>query len=98
MRKTIVRSIVASTVKSSNVLFVKGVPTITENAPIVVSGKVDEKQALKEVRKAYGESAQVTEISAVNDVYEISVEDFMRYAKKVEPKPEGEGASADQSN
>jgi hypothetical protein len=86
MRKTIVRSIVASTVKSSNVSFVKGQPVIVENAPIVVNGKIDEKQALKEVRKTYGETAQITEITEVNDVYEISVEDFMKYATKVDPK------------
>lgn len=89
MRKTIVRTITATTINSSNITFIAGKPIITENKPITVNGTIDEPKALKEVRKAYGEKAQITDTTEVNDVYEISVEDFMKYATKVvEPTPE----------
>jgi hypothetical protein len=89
MRKTIVRTITATTIESANVKFEKGKPVVTANAPIVLNGIVAEDKALKEVRKAYGETAQVTNTSQVDDVYEISVEDFIKYAKKVvAPTPE----------
>jgi hypothetical protein len=89
MRKTIVRTIVASTINSANVSFANGKPEVKDNAPIVVNGTIEEVKAVKEVRKAYGETAYVTGINEVNDVYEISVEDFMKYATKViAPTPE----------
>lgn len=84
MRKTIVRSITETTVKSAVITFVKGQPIAKENKPIVVNGVIGEDKALKEVRKAYGETAYVTEINSIDNVYEISVEDFIKYAKIVE--------------
>jgi len=82
-RKTIVRTITATTIKSVNVMFTAGKLDSKENKDITVNGTVDQDQATKIVRKAYGQSAQVTELTEVNDVYEISVEDFMKNAKKV---------------
>jgi hypothetical protein len=96
MRKTIVRTITATTIKSANVVFEKGKPVAKDNNPITVNGVIAEDKALKEVRKAYGETAQVTEITSVDDVYEISVEDFIKYAKKVvtpTPEQKQEGAT-----
>jgi len=84
MRTTITRTITATTIKSANVTFVKGVPTVTENLPLTINGIVAEDKALKEVRKVYGATAQVTDTMEVNDVYEISVDDFIKYATKVE--------------
>lgn len=83
MRKTIVRTITATTIESANVTFANGKPVVTPNEPIIMSGVVGEEKALKEVRKVYGNTANVTEVKAVNDVYEISVEDFIKNAKKV---------------
>lgn len=89
MRKSIVRTITATTINSANVSFEKGAPIVKENAPLTVNGVIAEDKALKEVRKAYGATAQVTGLSEVNDVYEISVEDFIKYSKKViAPTPE----------
>jgi hypothetical protein len=89
MRKTIVRTITASTIESVIVKFEKGKPVVTANPPITLNGIVTEDKAMKEVRKAYGATAQVTEIKSVDAVYEISVEDFMKNAKKVEtPSPD----------
>jgi hypothetical protein len=89
MRKTIVRTITATTIESAKITFEKGLPVVTPNAPITVNGVIAEDKALKEVRKEYGENAQVTAITSIDNVYEITVEDFMKYAKKVEnPTPE----------
>jgi hypothetical protein len=84
-RKTMVRTITATTINSSNVKFEKNAPVVTANEPITITGIVDEDKALKAVRKAYGQTAQVASIVQVDDVYEMSVADFMKYAKKVDP-------------
>lgn len=95
MRKSIVRTITATTIESANVKFEKGVPVVVANSPIVVNGVIAEDKATKEVRKAYGANAQVTELKQVDAVYEISVEDFIKYAKKVEqPTPEQKSKGA----
>jgi hypothetical protein len=96
MRKTIVRTITASTIESANVTFEKGKPVVKANEPLTVNGIIKEDKALKEVRKAYGELAQVTSINSVDAMYEISVEDFIKYATKVEqPTAEQQEASKD---
>lgn len=89
MRKTIVRTITATTIESAVVTFKNGKPEVTPNNPLTVNGVVDEDKALKAVCKEYGKKSQVTAITSVDDMYEISVEDFMKHAKKVEkPTPE----------
>jgi hypothetical protein len=96
MRKTIVRTITATTIESAIVTFEKGKPVVKANAPLTINGVVAEDKALKEVRKAYGANAQVTEVKSVDDIYEISVEDFIKYAKKVvapTPEQKQEGAA-----
>jgi hypothetical protein len=95
MRKTICRTITATKIESANVTFEKGIPTVTPNSPITFNGNIAEDKALKEVRKTYGNNAQITATSQSEDVYEISVEDFIKYAKKVDmPTPEQiEGAA-----
>lgn len=90
MRKTIVRTITATTIESAKITFEKGKPVCTVNAPIIVNGVIAEDKALKEVRKTYGETSQVTNIVSVDAVYEISVEDFIKYATKVEAEPKEE--------
>lgn len=89
MRKTIVRTITATTIYSANVTFEKGAPVVKENAPLTINGVVNDENALKAVRKEFGAMAQVTNKEEVNDVYEISVSDFIKYATKVvAPTPE----------
>lgn len=84
MRKEIQRTITATTILSSNVVLnSEGVET-TENAPITVNGKISYDKALKLVRKTYGENAQIAVVNSIEDMYEISVEDFLKYATKVE--------------
>jgi len=84
MRNLITRSITATTIKSRNVSFKDGELNEVENAGIVINGVVTGEKALKEVRKIYGSTALVTDIVNVDSMYEISVEDFIKYAKKVE--------------
>lgn len=89
MRKTIIRTITATTIESAIVTFKDGKPSAKNNEPITVNGVIAEDKALKEIRKKYGENAQVTGIKSVDDVYEISVEDFIKNATKVvAPTPE----------
>jgi hypothetical protein len=83
MRKSIMRTITATTIESANVTFKKGLPVVEKNAPITVNGVIAEDKALKEIRKTYGNTAQVTALNEVNDIYEISVEDFIKYATKI---------------
>ncbi len=86
MRKTIVRTITTTTIKSANVVFEKGVPVAKENPVIVLNGTIEGDKVLKEVRKTYGDYAQVIDTKEDSNTYEISVEDFIKYAKIVEPK------------
>jgi hypothetical protein len=84
VRKTIVRSITATTILSGIVTLNEGKPELTDNKPIIVNGVVDDEKALKLVQKSYGATSIVTEKKEDTAVYEISVEDFIKYAKKVE--------------
>jgi hypothetical protein len=96
MRTKITRTITATTISSGNVSFKNGKPIVTPNDPITLNGIIPEDKAIKEVRKAYGATAQVTEIKSVDDVYEINVDDFIKYATKVvapTPEQKQEGAA-----
>ena len=85
MRKTIVRTMATSTIKGFIMKVVDGKPVVETLEPITVMGKVKEKEAIKALREKYGKTAPVT-ISAIEvneETYEISVADFVKYAKKV---------------
>lgn len=86
MRTTITRTITATTIKSGIVAMVKGVPTVTENPILIIMGTLTEEKALKEVRKEYGSLSVVIETNVLDDMYEISVTDFIKYATKVVPE------------
>lgn len=85
MRKTITRTIPTTTIYSGIVKMVNGVPTVTMNDPITANGEIDENKALKLVRKAYDQKSIVTEVVVAENLYEISVEDFLKYATLVPP-------------
>lgn len=86
MRKVITRTITTSTIKSLIFEIKEGKPVLTANAPLQVNGSISNDKALNEARKIYGQNAQLEEVIEKVDTYEISVEDFMKYATKVEPK------------
>ena len=84
MRKSITRTITESTINSASVQLVEGSLQTTANDPIIVSGVIDENKALKKVQKTYGVNSVLTSITKEDATYEISVEDFIKYATKVE--------------
>ena len=85
MRKTIVRTMATSTIKAFTVEMRNGQPVAKALDPITVMGKAKEKDALKAIKDAYGTTAvTIGEIKIDEATYEISVDDFMKYAKKVD--------------
>lgn len=87
MRKVIQRTMITSTVNAFKLEVVDGQPKTEQLEPLTVTGKVTEKVALKLLKNKYGKATAITvsSIEEKEDVYEISVEDFMKYAHKVEP-------------
>lgn len=89
MRKTICRTMATSTIKAYTLEMVDGLPVAKALDPVVIMGKAKEKDALKAVKDAYDVTAvTIGEIQIEEATYEISVDDFMKYAKKVEKTDE----------
>lgn len=90
MRKTITRTMCTSTITAYKVTVVDGMPKVETVEPLTIAGKAKEKDALKALRDVHGKDANLTvgKIEVSEDIYEISVDDFVKYAKKVEPKKE----------
>lgn len=86
MRKTIVRTMATSTINAFTLEMEKGKPVAKALDPITVMGKANEKDALKALKDKYGKNVAVTvgEIKVDEATYEISVDDFMKYAKRVD--------------
>ena len=91
MRKTIVRTMATSKINAFKLTLENGQPKIENLEPLTVMGKASEKEALKALKDKYGKNAPITvaNIEVQEDTYEISVEDFLKYAKKVEKDSEG---------
>lgn len=91
MRKTICRTMATSTITAHKLSIVDGKPVVETLEPIVVMGKAKEKDALKAVKDAHGDLTGITigSIDVAEDTYEISVDDFMKYATKVTNGSEG---------
>ena len=85
MRKNITRTMATSTIHSVKLTMENDQPKIETLDPVVLTGKATKESALKELRKIHGNDAPVsiTKIETSEDVYEISVEDFLKYATKV---------------
>lgn len=98
MRKTIVRTMATSTINAFHLEVVNGKPEAKALDPITVMGKAKEKDALKALKDKYGTVQGITigSIEVSEDTYEISVDDFVKYATKVTNGSEGsEGVSED---
>lgn len=80
MRKTIVRTITATTIQSVQLKFVNGKAELIDNKELTLNGKIDEATALKVIRKEYGENAQLKSVEETTNAYEISVENFIKHA------------------
>jgi len=88
MRTTIIRTITATTIESVHVAFEKGQPKFVKNDTLTLNGKIDEASALKIIRKTFGENAQLQAVEETTNVYEISVDDFIKYATIVKDEKE----------
>lgn len=88
MRKTIVRTMATSEITAFKLAMIDGQPVATPLEPVTVMGEANEKEATKAIKERYGKNSLITigEIKVTKDTYEISVEDFLKYAKKVEAK------------
>lgn len=81
--KMITRTITATIIKSGLFEYKEGKGEINPQADITISGSTDLEKATKEIRKIYGYNAEIIELVQIEDVYEISIEDFMKYATKI---------------
>lgn len=90
MRNTITRTMATSEIHAVRLTMIEGKPEVEQLPVMVIGGKATARDAEKALRKEYGKNAPitVTEIKVSEDVYEISVGDFMKYAKKVEKTSE----------
>lgn len=90
MRSTITRTLAVSNFTAHAVFMKDGEPTIKTIEVTNVPGKVSEKEAMRIIRNQYGKDISVTigKINTQEDTYEISVDDFMKYAKKVSKESE----------
>lgn len=86
MRSTITRTMATSEIHAFRLVMKEGVPEVETLPVLTIGGKVSREAAEKELRKQYGKTAAVTvkDIVVKEDLYEIAVEDFLKYAKKVE--------------
>lgn len=93
MRNTITRTLATSEITGFTLEIVDGKPQVKELEKITIAGKAKEKDALKALKKVYGDVKGLTvgNIEVSENVYEISVEDFVKYAtvkKDSEPSEE----------
>ncbi len=99
MRKTIVRTMATSTINAFKLEIVNGKPEAKTLDPVTVMGKAKEKDAMKALKEKYGNLNGITigSIDVSEDTYEISVEDFVKYAKKVTNDSEGSEKVSEES-
>lgn len=94
MRNTITRTLATSEITGYTLEIVDGKPQVKELEKITIAGKAKEKDALKALKKVYGDVKGLTvgSIETSEAVYEISVEDFVKYATKKDSEPSEEVA------
>ena len=86
MRNTITRTITTATIRTATITMENGQIKAIEHTPITTHGNIDNDSALKLARKKYGKTANIVvlEVVSSDDEYEISVEDFIKHATKIE--------------
>lgn len=85
MRKNIVRTLTKATINGYTVDMVDGKPVVTALDPVVVWGKLSDKEAAKAFSAAY-ENAQVFvgSVDYTEETYCIGIDDFVANARRVE--------------
>ena len=87
MKATIKHTLTESTINAYSVTIQEnGEPAVTKLNPITLFGKISKEDAQKEVKKGNpnSDSVMVSSITEKEVSYEISVEDFVKYAKRIE--------------
>lgn len=92
MRNTITRTITTTTINSAIVEFVNGECTVRDLDPITVHGTLSQAEAHKITVKKYGKGHNIVvkSLNTIDNFYEISVADFIKYAHVVEKPTEDE--------
>lgn len=85
MRTTINRKLIETTIYGHTINYVKGNPKVEKLNPVIAYGNLTKAEALKELKRVYGrrDGLAVGELVAVEKNYQISVKDFVKYAKEV---------------
>ena len=92
MRTTITRTLATSEITGYKVVVKDGKPEVETLPVITIAGKAKEKDAVKALKKAYGDGVTVGAIKVEEAVYEISVDDFVKYAVKKGSEPSESGS------
>ncbi len=86
MRATIARKLIETTIEAHSIKVVDGEPKLVELPPLTLYGNFNRKEALRELKRVHGKAEAITisKITSVTKQYEISVDEFVKYAKVVE--------------
>lgn len=90
MRKIFSKKVVTTTIKSSNIKFVDGMPQAVENTDIVELGRFTDEQAQKLVIEKFGVGNMVVSNEQEEKTYRFNVLDILPYALVDEDKQEGD--------
>lgn len=85
-KQTITRSMIRTTIRGCVLTYANGVPNVETLDPVVVYGKVSNKDA-KKILAAYAgvENVMVGEVNSEHVVMEITLADFLEHAYEVKP-------------
>lgn len=86
MRKTITRTLTRATVTGYTVEMTNGKPDVKPLDPVTAWGKLTDSEAEKVLLTAYGKDAKpiVGGVEYTDETYEISIDDFVSLATKIE--------------
>ena len=85
-RKMMTKEITKTTVRIAKLSVVNGEPKMEKLPELILPGNVKQEQAQKLVNKQYGQPIAILEIFAETQIYEASVEDFLKIAKIRQPE------------
>lgn len=89
MRKTMTKEITITTCKIAVLELVKGQPVVHELGEATFLGEYTETKLRKEASKRQGKDVAVYNIDVITKTYEMSVEEFMKYATPKEDEKDG---------
>ena len=86
MRKTISKEVNSTIVKVARMKMFNGIPEAVVLPDVIMLGNVSAEKAQKEVHKEFGKDVTVFTVESKKEVYEMSIEEFIKVAsvKEVE--------------